>query len=131
MKWVNLEYVAKIVIRDAKQTNEYIWVNAIPSITRKTWWGGTRKTKAIPEGWEYSWSWERGEYTRYTNEQVLKNVSNSFILDNKLFINPCIKIIYVGDISSDIKYLDDLQKAKDMAIALMNNSGKKFELIFE
>lgn len=131
MKWVNLEYVAKIVIRDAKQTNEYIWINDIPSITRKTWWGGTRKTKAIPEGWEYSWGWERGEDTRYTNEQVLKNVSNSFILDNKLYIKPCIKIVYVGDISSDIKYLDDFQQAKDMAIALMNNSGKKFELIFE
>jgi hypothetical protein len=30
-----------------------------------------------------------------------------------------------------LSYFDDFYQAKDMAIALMNNSGKKFELIFE
>lgn len=131
MKYVNLDCIGKISVRDVRPSNEYVWCESVPSTTRKTWWGGTRKTKAIPEGWEYSWGWERGEDTRYTNERVLKNVSNSFILNKKLYQKPYIEIVYAGDMSTDYKYFDDFYQAKDMTIELMNNSGKKFELIFE
>lgn len=131
MKYVNLDCIGKIAVRDIRLTDKYVWCESVPSTTRKTWWGGTRKTKALPEGWVYSWGVKEMKNRRYTDEQVLKNTNNHCILNKKLYQKPYIEIVYANDMSSDYKYFDDLQQAKDMSIALMNNSGRKFELIFE
>jgi len=127
MKYVNLDFIGKIIVKDIQERHSYMWQDGSPATTRRTWWGGTRKVAALPTGWIYY----RDRDKVYTEEEVLDDCEYSCILNKKLYYKPYLKIVYVNDMSSDTKHFDDFYQAKDMAIALMNNSEKKFELIFE